>query len=549
MNPTRRRSVLGPLARRREEAKTSSESGFTLIELLVTMVILPFIVGALSLAIIAVFSLNGTTGNSVNDAADAQVLSTTYENDVHSAIEVTTMSTPACGSSSQTQLLGFEWGPNQNNGYNSVVSYVVVPTSNSKVDQFVRQFCANVATTPTITSIVSADISPNAEQAKLDPTKNPAVVVPVSSAVNPGCGGLTAATEFVVATCVSQVTFAAIEPLSAFSYNLVAVPAQSASSGQTSTLASSSGCGFASPPLETQNPKPLYVSQLCFVDFAALQPAVFSSTTPSGPANADGTDYCASGGQYMSVSVQRTPFSLIFCLLVKNVSPTQLSYPSLQDNSNSGPCVQYSGPPNPDPYGAVCSAYIPTYYTAGGSEAFLGNNGFYLGIPGSPAIYQTQDKSLTNLFFYNIEVLGANGHPASGWELSTGDAESTDHNESILWTTSSCITPGVSTFPTGYQTCNASTSPPLRLLADFPGGTQSAEIGNACTYTTSAVPGTAYTGTWLTGVGTSTVECAEDTDSNKTGAVMLGAVQPSSLTVQMQAGGLEAVFLGLLLND
>jgi hypothetical protein len=54
--------------------------------------------------------------------------------------------------------------------------------------------------------------------------------------------------------------------------------------------------------------------------------------------------------------------------------------------------------------------------------------------------------------------------------------------------------------------------------------------------------------TYLTGVGTNTVECEADNSTNKTGTVMLQASAPSSLTVEMHGEGLQAIFVGLVLQ-
>ena len=82
----------------------------------------------------------------------------------------------------------------------------------------------------------------------------------------------------------------------------------------------------------------------------------------------------------------------------------------------------------------VAPASIPTYYSPQGdnSEAFLGNNGFYTGIPGDPALYQNSN-GITTVYLTNIQVLDAAGEPAPGWTLVTGDAESTDTNEWMVF--------------------------------------------------------------------------------------------------------------------
>ncbi len=100
---------------------------------------------------------------------------------------------------------------------------------------------------------------------------------------------------------------------------------------------------------------------------------------------------------------------------------------------------------------------IPTYFAPPTSEAFLGNNGFYTGIPAHPALYQTSSGT-TTVTITNIQVLDSNGNPASGWELVTGDAESTDAGESLSWTSNKALN--------GLPNTNSATAP----------------YGNACAY-------------------------------------------------------------------
>ena len=89
---------------------------------------------------------------------------------------------------------------------------------------------------------------------------------------------------------------------------------------------------------------------LCFADFTGF--------TNASTNNA----YCPPGtGQQMKLSISDSPDVLQFC-------------------------VNYTG-------SNVVPAAIPTYYNPGAngynSEAYLGNNGFYTGISGNPALYQT----------------------------------------------------------------------------------------------------------------------------------------------------------------
>ena len=101
-----------------------SSEGFTLIELLIVITIIPLIIGALSLGLITILSLQSGISTRTGDASDAQVVSSTFLKDVQSAAMITeaqpTSIPLACGSgtpysSTPTQLLGLEWGNNGGN--------------------------------------------------------------------------------------------------------------------------------------------------------------------------------------------------------------------------------------------------------------------------------------------------------------------------------------------------------------------------------------------------------------------------------------------------
>ena len=90
----------------------------------------------------------------------------------------------------------------------------------------------------------------------------------------------------------------------------------------------------------------------------------------------------------------------------------------------------------------------------------------------------------------------------------TGDAESTDASESIAWTSDKAL----SLIP------NSANSP----------------VGNACDSTAPS-----YNTQYLTGVGTTTVQCGPSpVSADHTGTVMLQATAPTKLTVTLVGGGL-----------
>ena len=141
-------------------------------------------------------------------------------------------------------------------------------------------------------------------------------------------------------------------------------------------------------------------------------------------------------------------------------------------------------------------------------------------MPGDPALYTVAQGSSAVVSFTNIQLLTGNGAVVTNWQLVTGDAESTDTNESITWQSDQKL----SLLP------NSANSP----------------VGNACNSFGQYAP-PAYNPTYLTGVGTTTVKCSATVSEDHTGTVMLQATTPSTLTVTLDAGGLQALFLGVLL--
>jgi prepilin-type N-terminal cleavage/methylation domain-containing protein len=433
-----------------------SESGFSLLELIIVTMVIPIIVGAITLSLMAVFSLQGGTANRISDSSDAQVVSANFEKDVQSASMLIAPSLGASGGQSPATCgSGTEVISLQSENGQTEISYVEVQAGT--LYQLVRNLCQGGSTVATSSSVIANDL----------PAGQTATVTCASTAATECTGTTNVTNSWISAADVTGVTLNITAPGSNFPYTLVALPGASSPASAPSTVAAAnSGCGFATPGTGT------YASMLCFVDFSKFTGA---STCPGN-----------TGYQLMSAPISNTPYTMTFCL---NVS------------------------------GAAAAPHvIPTYFAPPTSEAFLGNNGFYTGIAGDPALYQTS-AGTTTVKIINIQVLDSNGNPATGWELATGDAESTDSGESLTWTIPE--TPG----------------PVLNLLPNSP----TSPYGNACAYTTD--PG----GVDLTGLGTQSVTCAANVSSDKTGTVMLEASAPTSLTVVMVGTGLEAMFLGLLL--
>ncbi len=185
-----------------------SDQGFTLIELLVTVTILPLVIGAISVGLIAIFSLQSSVGSRLSNSGDAQMVSSTYLKDVQSSAMVTTQaaSTPQCGAG--TQLLGLQWDNGQ-----TVVSYssIQVPNGSSFTYSLVRDYCTlgNTAS-PSETSTVSYGLSAS---------QGPPIIN-----CSPTVSTCAASTQWISTAGVSSVALAISEPGSNFSYSLTATP-------------------------------------------------------------------------------------------------------------------------------------------------------------------------------------------------------------------------------------------------------------------------------------------------------------------------------------
>ncbi len=118
-----------------------SEDGYTLIELIIVTAVLPIVTGAIAMALISVFSLQGGVTNRLSDSGDAQVLSASFESDVQSASFITAPSAPTQGvlqnapqnpapcetaaqstNTSTSEVLGLEWGSGK-----TEISYIDAP--------------------------------------------------------------------------------------------------------------------------------------------------------------------------------------------------------------------------------------------------------------------------------------------------------------------------------------------------------------------------------------------------------------------------------------
>lgn len=385
-----RRGRVRPNGRRLVEPRHRSETGFTLVELLIVVTILPLIVGALSVGLISVFSLQSGVANRLSDTADAQVVGSSFENDVQSAAQITTSpfnTNNQCGPG--TQLLGLEWNLVSTivNGqtvqyYKDVVSYVELTSGSTST--LVRQFCNEGYTTPTnpnptSSTTISYDLSPG----QISPQIFPSAEVALASA------------GWTTTQPVTKVEFPIVEPKSKYSYTLAAVPADSSAVntlGVPLAPAATAGCNFASPGTGT------YASTLCLVDFSSL--------------TGNNLGAAEQGCLEMSVPLPGG-YTMYFCIGI------------------TGTTIK------PHPLPTWSNAFLGN--SCGGSTSCVTGTPFYTGIIGDPALYQT-GSGLTTITISGITVVNPLGVPATGWQAVSADAESTDAGESVSWTADQPLT-------------------------------------------------------------------------------------------------------------
>ncbi len=559
LRPDLPRPVQTPWRRCPGAVETRDESGFTLIELIIVTLIIPIIIGAITLALISIFSLQTGTGSRISDSGDAQVVSSNFETDVQNASLITSASpsspqcTPASPVNGGTQVIGlqssdnggtvisYEDVPNGNGGH-SLMRYVCqggnntspvsakAISSNVPAGQTVSITCdstlasaqasggtytsLNVTPLPvavaandhiqvsssggTVTYVASAAAAGGVSLtvASQSPSASPgfgigAQVVDTSWAIN-NCG---ASTGWISTASVTGVTFATTGAgTNPYAYKFVAVPRPSSTPSQPTTVSPpNSSCVFATG-------SGTYTGNLCFVDLS-------SWNSYNGTSSAS----CPGAGLAMSAGITSTPDTLTFCLNVQSVVTGTSTLVTGPIGTNAG-------------YNGVAAVSFPTY-----PQAFLGNNNFYtVASTQHPALYQQNSGvgKTTTVSITNIEISDTNsGTPLTGWQLVTGDAETTDAGESMTWATSNPNTP-------------------LNLLPNTP----TSPIGDACSYPTSPLGLTNVN--IVTDVGSQSVTCASstsDTTTARSGTVMLQSPAPTQLTVTMVGTGLEAMFIGVLL--
>ncbi len=267
---------------------------------------------------------------------------------------------------------------------------------------------------------------------------------------------------------------------------------------------SAAGCGYAAPGTGA------YAETLCWLDFSVGGAPLTTEYRSTG----NNTYASVLGAAYGSVT-SASQLTSANGKLYGNVS----NYPLTVTLSGGYELTANLSITGSNAAGRVVSGH--SFPTWGG--AFLGNAGFYSGVAGNPALYQSGNGGQTTVTLSQITLTSA-GVATKGYSMVVADSETTDSGEEISWSRQ-----GGTNFA---------------WLPNTPGATtQAGTMGNACPAAfTPAINGTA-----------TTASCAANTSSTKTGTPML-QVSPSatgstpfSITTTMKGSGLQGTAFGIII--
>ncbi len=474
--------------------KDCADGGFTLIELIIVVTILPLVVGALGAGLLAVFSLQSNVSSRLTGSEDNQTVQANYTRYVQGATSIYTTTSPLCGPTTAgvTQLLGLEW-----NGNLTVVSYVTVLSGTTY--SLIREYCASgPSTTPTQATTISSNVVTGG-------TSLAVCTAPVlSCAVASGQSWTTAAQ---IASSIAALKLMVTENLKPdyYSYTLVAIPELGMSTtGALGSISNGPTCGFALPGTGT------YASTLCFVGFSA------SIITAAENAGGTSMSVAVPGGYTMTFNLAITTSGTI----VASQFPTY-SAAFLGNDIGGTPFYSGVGCPDNDPTTSIYNGVTEGTYSCI-----------------NPAIYQTSSGATSTVTLSSIVVTDPQGSDATGYEVVTADAETTDPSEYLIWNSQ---TGGL----------------PFSQIPD----TSTSTEGDACDLEDSNGNPLAGGGdlTFTPTVNPTQVECQSTwqtpASEPRTGAVLLGISPPTTLGVtmpvtisaSMHGAGLQGVSFGLLL--
>jgi len=515
-----------------------------LIELLIVTTILPLVIGGLAVGIVAVFKLQSSVSNRLGDTFDSQQISGIFSKDITAAQFVTTdaATNPQCGAGTGTLLLTVDENSDRQNGTLPVVSYFLVPNAGSSPATFNFERLSCLGENPTTlqsTQILAYDVASNSQLL-----------------VN--CPGTTCSPDptqgWVPAKDVNDISYTVTEQKTSYAYTLAASPVGSINSNQDAIPPTDVVAG-TSCNTESSTSGPL-ASNLCLVDFGQLatNPALWlAATTPGSCApmsatvgNSDVLYFCLSvsvgDGTTSGAAIPFASSTITAIPASSMVTPSACVADGIT-NSPSTPCFGVTS--------------LPTY-----SSAFLGRNE-YTDVAGDPALwvngYKYGNQVQATVTLTNIHLNNPQGQAATGWQLFSADAESTNTNpEFITWTTT-----GVNSFnqPVTLQPiCNQEAVDNCFPVSGKP--LYYHYWGNACADDGSSMANFGIVPITSTNPSnpaqdSSEIECLGQAGSSgaapattMTGVGMVEAVTPTNLTVTFGGtnGSLQAVAIGLVLS-
>jgi prepilin-type N-terminal cleavage/methylation domain-containing protein len=314
--------------RQRARGRQVEDDGFTLVELMIAVIILPIVVGGLSVMLLSVLKLQSGVTNRVTGTIDAQVASALLNRDVQTSNFVTTMSTRQCGTAG-TQILALR---STSTAIATISSYLVV--QNGTKYQLQRELCIGATTTPSYNVIISDNV----------PSNQAATVTCGASITCSVSGG------WIATPGVASVKITVNETTTQAAYTLNATP----------RVWDNAGAGLP--------PNPFPISPLFLLDQSACPTTVLQETSTSivnvsggsGPLQLNSS--CAP-----SITLHAGSEILASQIITANNSGN----PSITWQQGTPPPVTY-GPPNADPFATLLTA--PTDPTVVGAGQCIGSS-------------------------------------------------------------------------------------------------------------------------------------------------------------------------------
>jgi prepilin-type N-terminal cleavage/methylation domain-containing protein len=215
------------------QLRDAGDDGFTLIELAIVLVILPLVVGGVTVAVITSFKDSVRVATRITDSADSQAMAAYFGRDVQSALCVTTDETAAasCGTSPATSP---HVCPSGTSGTATLLLALEVTLSGTSVSYWevassgthprhslVRTYCtAATHATPHSTAYLALDAASGGYKATVTcTTASPPLTTP-----QPACKTESPTSRWITTGGISSVALSPIESGSKYRYLLEATP-------------------------------------------------------------------------------------------------------------------------------------------------------------------------------------------------------------------------------------------------------------------------------------------------------------------------------------